>query len=48
MTLDEKINNILWETINTSGADSETQASKDAIYFGIDRIKQLIEENKVL
>jgi len=44
MNLDEKLINILWETINTSGADPETQDSKDAIYFGVDKIKQLIEE----
>jgi adenine specific DNA methylase Mod len=43
--LDKKLENIIWEAINTSGNDPETQSSRDAIYFATEKIKKLIEDN---
>jgi len=44
MDTDERIISILWETINSSGANPDSRDSRYAIYVGLEEIKQLIDE----
>ena len=44
--LRERITSEIWEALNMAGADPETVASKDAIYFGTDNLLNLILQDR--
>lgn len=44
--LRERITSEIWEALNMAGADPETVASKDAIYFKTDNLLNLILQDR--